>query len=80
MDNLFSTHPAVENRIAALRQLAGQMGTSGYSRMHRHFHAASGSLVALVARAPGCESKPPPLEYQATATDRGIRLSFARTP
>jgi hypothetical protein len=28
---------------------------------------------------PGCESKPPPLEYQATATYRGIRLSFART-
>ena len=27
MDNLFSTHPATENRIAALRQLAQQMGT-----------------------------------------------------
>src|SRR5215475_12515044 len=26
MDNLFSTHPATENRIAALRQLAAQMG------------------------------------------------------
>jgi heat shock protein HtpX len=26
MDNLFSTHPATENRIAALRQLAGEMG------------------------------------------------------
>jgi heat shock protein HtpX len=37
MDNLFSTHPAVENRIAALRQPAGQLGTNGYSRMHRHF-------------------------------------------
>jgi heat shock protein HtpX len=36
MDNLFSTHPAVENRVAALRQLAGQMGTSGHFRMHRH--------------------------------------------
>src|SRR4029077_11097621 len=35
MDNLFSTHPAVENRVAALRQLAGQMGTSGHFRMHR---------------------------------------------
>jgi heat shock protein HtpX len=43
MDNLFSTHPAVENRIAALRQLAGQMGTSGYSRMHRHFMPQAGS-------------------------------------
>jgi heat shock protein HtpX len=27
MDNLFSTHPATENRIAALRQLAAQMGS-----------------------------------------------------
>lgn len=42
MDNLFSTHPAVENRIAALRQLAGQMGTSGYSRMHRHLMPQAG--------------------------------------
>ncbi|MDB5600957.1 MAG: hypothetical protein JWN71_3001 [Xanthobacteraceae bacterium] len=31
MDNLFSTHPATENRIAALEQLAGQMGTSRYA-------------------------------------------------
>ena len=29
MDNLFSTHPATENRIAALEQLAGEMGESG---------------------------------------------------
>jgi heat shock protein HtpX len=29
MDNLFSTHPAAENRIAALQQLARQMGGSG---------------------------------------------------
>jgi heat shock protein HtpX len=29
MDNLFSTHPATENRIAALRALAQQMGTGG---------------------------------------------------
>jgi len=27
-DNLFSTHPATQNRIAALRQLAGAMGVS----------------------------------------------------
>jgi heat shock protein HtpX len=26
MDNLFTTHPATQNRIAALQQLAGQMG------------------------------------------------------
>jgi heat shock protein HtpX len=42
MDNLFSTHPAVENRIAALRQLAGQMGTSSHSRMRRHFTPQAG--------------------------------------
>jgi heat shock protein HtpX len=29
MDNLFSTHPATENRIAALEQLAAEMGQSG---------------------------------------------------
>jgi heat shock protein HtpX len=32
MDNLFSTHPATENRIAALEQLAAQMGRGGYAR------------------------------------------------
>jgi heat shock protein HtpX len=30
MDNLFSTHPATENRIAALQQLAAEMGAGGY--------------------------------------------------
>jgi heat shock protein HtpX len=30
MDNLFSTHPAVENRIAALEQLAHEMGQGGF--------------------------------------------------
>ena len=29
MDNLFATHPAVENRIAALQQLAGEMSRDG---------------------------------------------------
>ena len=32
MDNLFSTHPATENRIAALMQLAAEMGRGGYTR------------------------------------------------
>jgi heat shock protein HtpX len=31
MDNLFSTHPSTENRIAALRALAGEIGTGGYA-------------------------------------------------
>jgi heat shock protein HtpX len=38
MDNLFSTHPATENRIAALRQLAAQMGEQGGLRT-AHPHA-----------------------------------------
>ena len=32
MDNLFATHPSTENRIAALRQLAAQMGVSRFDR------------------------------------------------
>jgi heat shock protein HtpX len=31
MDNLFSTHPATENRIAALRDLAASMGGGGFA-------------------------------------------------
>ncbi|MEA3040925.1 MAG: heat shock protein HtpX, partial [Sphingomonadales bacterium] len=31
MDNLFSTHPATENRIAALQELAGHIGSGGSS-------------------------------------------------
>ena len=31
MDNLFSTHPATENRIAALHAMAGEMGTASPS-------------------------------------------------
>jgi heat shock protein HtpX len=30
MDNLFSTHPRMENRIAALEEIAAEMGRSGY--------------------------------------------------
>jgi heat shock protein HtpX len=41
MDNLFSTHPATENRIAALQQLAMEMGGSagpsgGFRARHPH--------------------------------------------
>jgi heat shock protein HtpX len=32
MDNLFSTHPSTENRIAALEQLAEKMGVPRYGR------------------------------------------------
>ena len=30
MDNLFSTHPSTENRIAALERLAMEMGQGGF--------------------------------------------------
>ena len=29
MDNLFATHPSTENRIAALQQLAAELGGQG---------------------------------------------------
>jgi len=32
MDNLFATHPSTENRIAALEQLAAQMGQASFGR------------------------------------------------
>ena len=32
MDNLFSTHPSTENRIAALEQLAEKMGIPRHGR------------------------------------------------
>jgi heat shock protein HtpX len=44
MDNLFSTHPSTENRIAALMQLAGQMGR-GSARFRR-------AAPSIDARAP----------------------------
>ena len=42
MDNLFSTHPATENRIAALQELAAAMGQSAYGRTARPRPASSG--------------------------------------
>ena len=46
MDNLFSTHPATENRIAALNELAREMGQSGFSGEGRSDRFASGSHYA----------------------------------
>jgi len=46
MDNLFSTHPATENRIAALNELAREMGQSGFSGESRSDRFASGSHYA----------------------------------
>jgi heat shock protein HtpX len=39
MDNLFSTHPATENRIAALEQLAARMGRVGFNRQAQSRYA-----------------------------------------
>jgi heat shock protein HtpX len=43
MDNLFATHPAVENRIAALQELASEMGQSGFVSRPTHY---AGSVPA----------------------------------
>jgi heat shock protein HtpX len=42
MDNLFSTHPSTENRIAALEQLAAQMGVARAGRRSGLAQSASG--------------------------------------
>jgi heat shock protein HtpX len=42
VDNLFSTHPATENRIAALELLAAHMGVAPFGRSPELAHSASG--------------------------------------
>jgi heat shock protein HtpX len=42
MDNLFSTHPSTENRVAALMQLAQEMGSGGAPTARRSSVPASG--------------------------------------
>ncbi|HMF25279.1 MAG TPA: zinc metalloprotease HtpX [Pseudolabrys sp.] len=42
MDNLFATHPATENRIAALEQLAAQLGQAPLRRSAQPVHSAGG--------------------------------------
>jgi heat shock protein HtpX len=46
MDNLFSTHPATENRIAALQQLAQQMGQGGFGGGYSGGASRGGSVPA----------------------------------
>jgi heat shock protein HtpX len=48
-DNLFATHPSTENRIAALQQLAAEMGQSG---------GGSGGFRAREQRQPAPASPP----------------------
>jgi heat shock protein HtpX len=53
MDNLFSTHPATENRIAALQQLAQTMGVSDYRQVARAASPSpSGPWGAATRRGP----------------------------
>jgi heat shock protein HtpX len=56
MDNLFSTHPATENRVAALMQLAGEMGRTGHGRAAQSWsapaHRAAQGTAQGAARGP----------------------------
>ena len=51
MDNLFSTHPSTENRIAALYELAQRMGVAGAQGGGFFDYAATGSPWAGAPRA-----------------------------
>ena len=42
MDNLFSTHPSTENRIAALQELARELGQGGFGGTHGYAPRPSG--------------------------------------
>lgn len=43
MDNLFATHPDVENRIAALNEMADRMGSAGVQPSQRTVQSVSGA-------------------------------------
>ena len=60
MDNLFSTHPATENRIAALEQLAARDGPAAASA-----HAAAAAPARAGARSLGRRSAPRPVGLSA---------------
>jgi heat shock protein HtpX len=51
-DNLFATHPAVENRIAALQQLAGELGAGGASAAPASWSAARRGPWGISRRGP----------------------------
>ena len=53
-DNLFATHPATENRIAALRELAGQ----GTAAAPRRAAARADSAPTTSSRIPSTRGKP----------------------
>jgi heat shock protein HtpX len=53
MDNLFSTHPATENRIAALQELAGAVGGAGPGPVQR-----SGGFLGGAPASPWSGARP----------------------
>ena len=65
IDNLFSTHPSTENRVAALERLAAEMGRGGFgaARPHptiphaRRAHGAT-PVAAAVLGADGLDGQP----------------------
>jgi heat shock protein HtpX len=52
MDNLFSTHPSTENRIAALQELAGTMTGSGFGQVAAPGAFTQGAAVSPWSRGP----------------------------
>ena len=59
MDNLFSTHPNVENRIAALTEMARMGGGGGgQTARERVTRAQTGSRAAPSWRTPGTHTRP----------------------
>jgi heat shock protein HtpX len=53
MDNLFSTHPATENRIAALQALEAELGQGGYAPSARPPSALASGPWGGASRPPG---------------------------
>src|SRR5262249_22960584 len=57
MDNLFSTHPNTENRIAELEKLAAEMGVAARASSPGEATGPRGRLVSGPARAVGLSSR-----------------------
>ena len=82
MDNLFSTHPATENRIAALMQLAAQMGRGGYAPSGaaapgaRPAHGPWGGGSAAVRGAKIAQSETEPSGFGFVTMAKVIRRPF----
>jgi heat shock protein HtpX len=75
MDNLFSTHPATENRIAALQAMAARMGEGGYEPAAREEPYGSAPDSGPWGRAQDPESGAGP-----DAGEAARRNPWARSP